>query len=132
MKEYLKYYGSVYVIVILAIVVGGAMYISDLPNVMREKIGGMPVVAVMDSTKDSVSGDLQMIKGTLSPPVEVAKFLNPTQEMIDKGKTTFSTTCASCHGADGKGDGVAGATLNPKPRNFHELTGWKNGPSLTM
>jgi cytochrome c2 len=132
MKEYLKYYGSVYVIVIIAIVVGGAMYVSDLPNVMREKIGGMPVVAEKDSTmKDSTGGDLPMIKGTLSPPVEVMKFLNPTKEMIDKGKLTFSTTCASCHGADGKGDGVAGATLNPKPRNFHDLAGWKNGPTLT-
>jgi cytochrome c553 len=26
--------------------------------------------------------------------------------------------CASCHGASGKGDGVAAASLNPKPRDF--------------
>nr|HMQ78113.1 hypothetical protein [Ignavibacteria bacterium] len=32
----------------------------------------------------------------------------------------------------GKGDGVAGASLNPKPRNFHDLNGWTNGPSITM
>jgi mono/diheme cytochrome c family protein len=133
MKEYLKYYGSVYVIVIIAIIVGGAAYITDLPNVMREKIGGMPPVVVKDSTmKDSTGGDLPIVKGVLSPPVAVAQFLNPTQQIIDKGKTTYSTTCASCHGADGKGDGVAGATLNPKPRNFHDLNGWKNGTSITM
>lgn len=52
--------------------------------------------------------------------------------MTDKGKTIYSTTCASCHGDMGKGDGVAGASLNPKPRNFTEMTGWKNGPSITM
>lgn len=132
MKEFFKYYGAVYVIVIAAIVVGGAMYVTDLPNVMREKIGGMPLTAPDSLMNDSTGGDIPMVKGTISPPVDVMKFLNPTKEMIDKGKTTYSVSCASCHGADGKGDGVAGATLNPKPRNFHELAGWKNGPSLTM
>lgn len=131
MKEYLKYYGSIYIIVIMAVIVAGTMYITDLPNVMREKIGGMPVVIPDSTLQDSLNADLPVVKGTISPPVNVAAYLNPTQQLIDKGKTTFSTTCASCHGADGKGDGVAGATLNPKPRNFHELTGWKNGTTLT-
>lgn len=35
-----------------------------------------------------------------------------------KGKETFQTTCAACHGAEGKGDGVASAALDPKPRNL--------------
>jgi mono/diheme cytochrome c family protein len=30
----------------------------------------------------------------------------------------FSTRCATCHGADGKGDGPASAALNPKPRDY--------------
>lgn len=131
MKEYLKYYGSIYIIFIIAVVVAGSMYITDLPQVMREKIGGMPVTVPDSVMQDSLNADLPMVKGTISPPVNVSAYLNPTQQMIDKGKTTFQTSCASCHGADGKGDGVAGATLNPKPRNFHELTGWKNGTSLT-
>lgn len=132
MKEYLKYYGSIYIIFIIAVIVAGAMYITDLPNVMREKIGGFQVAPVKDSTKDSATGDLPMVKGVLSPPVNVAAYLNPTQQMIDKGKQTFSVSCASCHGADGKGDGVAGAMLNPKPRNFHDPANWKNGTTLTM
>lgn len=32
----------------------------------------------------------------------------------------YSTYCASCHGNGGKGDGPAGAALNPKPRNFSD------------
>jgi mono/diheme cytochrome c family protein len=36
----------------------------------------------------------------------------------DEAKQTFSTLCVTCHGADGKGDGVAAANLNPKPRNY--------------
>jgi len=34
------------------------------------------------------------------------------------GKTTFETLCATCHGTSGKGDGPAGAALNPPPRDF--------------
>lgn len=35
-----------------------------------------------------------------------------------KGKASYDTYCVSCHGATGKGDGPAGAALNPKPRNL--------------
>jgi mono/diheme cytochrome c family protein len=34
------------------------------------------------------------------------------------GKTIYTTNCASCHGATGKGDGPVGSALNPKPRDF--------------
>jgi mono/diheme cytochrome c family protein len=73
-----------------------------------------------------------MVKGTISAPVDIFKLANPTPELVEKGKTIFQTTCASCHGTEGKGDGVAGATLNPKPRNFTSLDGWKNGPKLAQ
>ncbi len=38
----------------------------------------------------------------------------------EKGKSVYNGAgaCATCHGADGKGDGPAGAALNPKPRSF--------------
>lgn len=133
MKDYFKFYGLIYIFVLIAVIVMGTMYINDLPNVTKEKIGGFPVIA-KDTTADSTktAADLPMIKGTISAPVEVMKYLTATPDMVDKGKTIFSTTCASCHGEQGKGDGVAGASLNPKPRNFTEMTGWKNGPSVTM
>jgi hypothetical protein len=133
MKDYFKFYGAVYIVFIIAIIVMGTMYINDLPNVTKEKIGGFPVVA-KDTTKDSTgqTADLPMIKGTLSPPTDVMKYLSSTPEMVDKGKSIFTMNCVSCHGEQGKGDGVAGASLNPKPRNFHDLNGWTNGPSITM
>ena len=34
------------------------------------------------------------------------------------GKSIYETHCAQCHGADGKGEGVGSALLNPRPRNF--------------
>jgi high-affinity iron transporter len=39
---------------------------------------------------------------------------------LSRGKQVFEAQCASCHGADGKGDGPAGVALTPKPANFHD------------
>ncbi len=36
----------------------------------------------------------------------------------EAGKQSYQTFCFACHGATGKGDGPAGAALNPKPRDF--------------
>ena len=35
-----------------------------------------------------------------------------------KGKERFAKTCGICHGNTGKGDGPAGAALNPKPKDL--------------
>jgi high-affinity iron transporter len=32
----------------------------------------------------------------------------------------YQAQCAACHGPEGYGDGPAGATLDPSPRNFHD------------
>lgn len=37
-----------------------------------------------------------------------------------EANTKFATLCATCHGLTGKGDGVAAAALNPKPRNYSD------------
>jgi len=47
-----------------------------------------------------------------APPVFKADVAN-----VEKGKAIYLTTCAPCHGKEGKGDGPAAANLNPKPRD---------------
>ncbi len=37
----------------------------------------------------------------------------------------FKTNCSTCHGEGGAGDGVAGAALDPKPRDFTDATWWE-------
>jgi mono/diheme cytochrome c family protein len=41
-----------------------------------------------------------------------------TPELVAKGKASYDLNCSSCHGDKGLGDGVAGAALQPKPRNL--------------
>jgi mono/diheme cytochrome c family protein len=44
-----------------------------------------------------------------------------------KGAELFATNCASCHGPSGQGDGPAGLSLNPKPRNQTNSKEYKYG-----
>ena len=38
----------------------------------------------------------------------------------DHALSVFMSTCAPCHGPEGRGDGPAAESLNPKPRNYHD------------
>lgn len=48
-------------------------------------------------------------------------------EATKAGATLFATNCASCHGPEGHGDGPAGMSLNPKPRNLTAFAEYKYG-----
>ena len=57
-----------------------------------------------------------------SVPVEYFGKSNPLgADAAEDGAVTFKSTCASCHGEEGRGDGVASASLNPPPKNLAEL-----------
>jgi mono/diheme cytochrome c family protein len=55
-----------------------------------------------------------------APAAEKAK-KNPLpkdKKVIEQGEKVAKVNCVSCHGAKGKGDGVAAAALNPKPADW--------------
>jgi mono/diheme cytochrome c family protein len=59
--------------------------------------------------------------GEWKSPPEADKVKNPFEGNVsatEKGKNTFKTLCAICHGNKGKGDGIGGMALDPKPSNF--------------
>ncbi len=58
--------------------------------------------------------------GELAKAKENKNPLKPTADVLAKGKAIFEGkgTCFTCHGNSGKGDGPAGAALDPSPRNF--------------
>lgn len=127
LKKSLPFYGVIYIFVIIAVITAGYVYFKNIDFITMNSRNLLP--KQLDSAQAFML-DLQVKKGTTSAPVDVFKESVPNPQQIDKGKTLFSTTCSPCHGAEGKGDGPAGATLNPKPRNFHELSGWTNGPQF--
>ncbi|HJM42792.1 MAG: cytochrome c [Nitrospinota bacterium] len=46
----------------------------------------------------------------------------PTKKFsVRNGKVVYAKFCASCHGNEGKGDGPAAASLNPRPSDFLHL-----------
>lgn len=54
-------------------------------------------------------------------PASADEIVNPLKgdaNAADSGKRTYKMLCVVCHGAKGKGDGVGGAGLKPKPTDF--------------
>ena len=64
------------------------------------------------------------------PKIDFKSLSQSSPKYIAEGKALF-VSCAGCHGDDGKGDGIAGKAMKPKPRNFTSLEGWTNGAKLT-
>lgn len=54
-------------------------------------------------------------------PASADKIVNPLKgdaNAATSGKRTYKMLCVVCHGAKGKGDGVGGAGLKPKPTDL--------------
>ena len=81
----------------------------------------LAVDRAMTSPQKATTKKAPVKKGVAVPkktPVDVAK-----------GKEIFTAQCAMCHGAMGKGDGIAAAALKPKPRDLSDpkyMAGLKN------
>ncbi len=59
--------------------------------------------------------------GEWKAPKESDQVTNPLKgndDAVKAGKKLYRQQCAICHGDTGKGDGVAGMTLNPRPASF--------------
>jgi mono/diheme cytochrome c family protein len=75
----------------------------------------------MEHSADQAHMDSGMQHIHADPPAAYATLTNPfagNEGAISSGKTIFETQCAACHGLQGKGDGAAAASLNPKPANL--------------
>lgn len=60
-------------------------------------------------------------QSTWKAPKSADEISNPLKNDVaatKKGKKMFNQLCVICHGTKGKGNGVAGVALNPKPTSF--------------
>ncbi len=89
-----------------------------------------PVQAVQGESGWLDPTDYPAMAREVIPPIDPATVMTPNPALMARGKALYAQNCATCHGADGKGDGPSANGLNPKPRNFTERATWKNGTRL--
>jgi mono/diheme cytochrome c family protein len=122
-----KLFGYSYIYVFVLLLGMGLLYLWNL-NI----IGKNAVPPAMPKDSIAFVQDIPLQSPQIIPPVDVMKAGIPSPEYVNKGRELFKANCMTCHGDNGKGDGPSAAMLNPKPRNFTALTGWKNGSKVVQ
>ncbi len=122
-KSPTRLFGLIYPYFFILFLIVGIYFVKHLTNLTFNEV---PAV-LTDSLYSMQLPDVEVKKGGVKAAVDLSIITNSSADIISKGKELFAKNCTACHGAEGKGDGAAAAALNPKPRNFHELSGWTNG-----
>ncbi|MGI8406679.1 MAG: copper resistance protein CopC [Thermomicrobiales bacterium] len=84
---------------------------------LRKETGGLGLAAL-------VLGIMLLLQARIDPILAVAAgdgAINPNDvAMVERGKGIYTTSCLTCHGADLRGDGPAGAGMQPPPADFSQ------------
>jgi mono/diheme cytochrome c family protein len=129
--EELKRLGAVFMTVLVGLCVAALFEFIVVPSL---RIANRPPqgaeIAPRGATGWLDPTEYPAAKSYLIPPVDPKTVMSPTPELLKRGQEAFAKNCAQCHGPDGLGDGPAALTVNPRPRNFSQSVGWKNGFGL--
>jgi len=80
----------------------------------------------VDHAKMHEHGAATATGGHWMAPEDAAKRPNPVaadRASRQRGRKLFAANCASCHGRAARGDGPAGAALNPRPADLTAMAG---------
>ena len=117
-----KFVALTYFIVLAMVVGGGATYVQNFNEIFERKHAPLP-----STNKNEADKDIAMKKASMSGGIDLNSAIKSSPEKIEKGKQLYTTTCAVCHGDDGKATGPTAQAMNPKPRDFTSVDGWTNG-----
>ena len=94
---------------------------TSLRKIILIVVAGILFVAACGGNETSSSGGNE--NATLAPvPAEYAGLTNPLgEDAAVAGAEIFRTNCEMCHGPQGHGDGPAGQSLEPKPKNLANI-----------
>lgn len=73
------------------------------------------LLAACEEKKETKPKTLQADGAAAAPAPAPAAAAGPA---VAEAREVFNTRCTACHGSSGKGDGMAAAALNPKPRDM--------------
>jgi mono/diheme cytochrome c family protein len=118
-------FGVFYLMVVIGIIIAGLAYLDNLSWIGINKYDDTVIIPVYEQEL------IEQKRSVTLAGVDVMAAAVPSDEDILRGQEVYSEYCTSCHGNEGKGDGAAGAALNPPPRNFHVEDGWTNGRKIS-
>jgi mono/diheme cytochrome c family protein len=122
-----KLFGYSYFYILGVLMLLGVFYSWNLNTLGRNAV--MPLLPADSSV---FVRDIPLQAPAVLPPVDVLKAGVTSDSMVTRGGEVFRANCTSCHGENGMGDGPAGATMNPHPRDFHATSGWTNGAKVSQ
>lgn len=128
-QEELKRLLSALVVILGCIIIAGLFASIVVPGLRNANKPAAPaaVVPVMGESGWLDPAEYPPQKGRVVPPVDPATLMTSSPGLVARGKSVYEANCTACHGPEGRGDGPAAATMNPKPRNLAGPEGWKNG-----
>jgi mono/diheme cytochrome c family protein len=89
---------------------------------MKKRVKNLAaLVIVFGLSIGSASSLLTAQDGTWVAPASADQINNPfagNTDAIKAGKKLYNQNCSICHGAKGRGDGMAGMALKPRPADF--------------
>jgi len=92
-----------------------------MPNAIGKSLTDDEVWKVILYVRSIYAGDPSKINWVVPPPVTPEMLAAANQQAGDPiaaGKQIFMQICTPCHGPEGRGDGPASVSLDPKPRNL--------------
>ncbi|MCX7880402.1 MAG: c-type cytochrome [Ignavibacteria bacterium] len=125
-KHPTRWFGYIFIYFALIILALGIAYLNDVDLLKRN------VTPYSEPDPAKLFQDVELSPGKTVEGVSLDEIKTPNNELIARGEELYRTTCQSCHGESGKGDGIASIGLNPSPKDFTKSEGWKNGRTITQ
>ena len=105
----------------ITIVATSAQKIEDLKNA-KDFTSGVQNLHNLILGKKSADEVSKLARSLQFDAIRITKIAIAPRILPDMklGEKLFQVNCTSCHGNTGRGDGLAGVNLDPKPANFHD------------
>lgn len=116
-----RWFGYVFIYIVIIILTLGLIFYKQLDYMFKNEVA----YSEIDPTR--LFAEITPKKGGMVEGVKFEEISVQNPDLEKKGEELYKSTCASCHGDNGQGKGVASAGLNPPPRNFTSKENWKNG-----